>query len=220
MLSPFSRIAPTLAMFANWLHKNRFRECPTTMKTAPWRLFPMQRSKIRFRRRFRLTFPPFQRPSARSAATTPTRSAPSPPTPNSNAAAPHGIACGRTLGPLFESPASHPSLEGAQQAGMNPLFLPDILCRMLEEGLRLQFGSLPKHLSAQAALPDELDELGSLDHNPKRHPPPRPASTNNSTKRPKIVPAQRSILIVVSGQVSLSVDTFGMWWKRSISASC
>jgi hypothetical protein len=90
---------------------------------------------------------------------------------------------------------------------MNPLFLPDILCRMLEEGLRLQFGSLPKHLSAQAALPDELDELGSLDHNPKRHPPPRPASTNNSTKRPKIVPAQRSILIVVSGQVSLSVDS-------------
>ena len=123
-----------------------------------------------------------------------------------------------------QSPASPPSLEGAQQAGMNPLFLPDILCQMFEESLRLQFGSLPKHLlgsrpnggqrilarspgvrhaplfahivlpqilahrvagharldcthgdgSAQAALPGELDELGSLDHNPKRHPPPRP----------------------------------------------
>ena len=60
--------------------------------------------------------------------------------------------------------------------------------------------------SAQAAPTGELFELRLLCHNQKRRPPPRSASTNHSTKRPKIDPAQRSIFIVVSGQVYLSFD--------------
>ena len=82
--------------------------------------------------------------------------------------------------------------------------------RCLNEKGRLQARRVAGHArlhcthadgSSLVALVGELGELGSSDHNPERHPPPRNASIGITPKTPEIRPTQGSILIVVSAQL-------------------
>ena len=54
--------------------------------------------------------------------------------------------------------------------------------------------------SSLVALENEPGELGSFDHNPKQHAPPRPASIS-TPNHPGKPPHQGSVLIVVRGQL-------------------
>jgi hypothetical protein len=95
--------------------------------------------------------------------------------------------------------ADWPTLTHSPEKNHTPLFQDIILTQILARRLAVHpcFHCTHTDGSSLVALDYELGELGSRDHNPEQHPPPRPAS--NSMLPPEKPPLQWVILIVVRG---------------------